>query len=935
LCEALEDRRLLSGAVPGISATGQALTLTEGAAAAPVVATFTRTDTDTPSWSVTINWGDGTPKTPDTSAGTVTGPDSSGKYTVTASSPHTYVEEGFYPLGISIKDTTNKDLAYAAGTATVADAPLHITVQAVTAVAGQSVSNVTVATFTDDDPGGTLSDYTATVDWGDGTPSTTDTSTGTIAGPDSSGTYTITASKPAPYADEGSPTIKVTVQDGGVGVTGAGTWTTVAPLPTARSNLAAAVGPDGLIYAIGGIAGNAVYVYNPATNSWTTVASLPTGRADLAAAVGPDGLIYAIGGIDASNHHSSEVDAYNPATNSWTTVASLPVARTGLAAAVGPDGLIYAIGGQDTSGISSEVDAYNPATNSWTTVASLPTARGYLAAAVAPNGHIYAIGGQDTSGISSEVDAYNPATNSWTTVAPLPNARNGPVAAVGPDGSIYAIGGIGTFIHYSSEVDAYNPATNSWTTVASLPTGGVALAAAEGHDGRIYVIGGYRSGPPSSEVDAYTVLGPSTATGTHGATVTYPPLTDTTAAQIYTAVAGQSTGTQVLATFNDPNPSAAVSDFTPTVNWGGTLVGTPSVSVQQVSPSTSGGSSWEVVGSAVYAAAGTDTVAVTVHDADGRSVSTSSPNEVQFNITRVIPSVSLTTRTHPYDAAAYDDATYTVLNSDTDVSADGTTTIHYYDTSAAAAAGTATDSNTTAPTNAGTYYAVAFFVPGSTNYQNSSSAVESFTITKVHLTVTANSLTKLLGAPNPTLTFKLSGFVGTDTASVVSGSPTLYTEAGTNTPVGKYTITVVDAGNLSATNYDFPSADFVNGTLTIGYPPPKVLSPTAGSSKKGGSTLPITLQILNVDGSNVGSSSLQVKALGISTSATYNPSTVMAATAPGNSQPGGLFKFSSGTYQFNLKLVDPTGKDLTPGLWYFYYQVGIDPTVFSIAFTVT
>jgi hypothetical protein len=80
---------------------------------------------------------------------------------------------------------------------------------------------------------------------------------------------------------------------------------------------------------------------------------------------------------------------------------------------------------------------------------------------------------------------------------------------------------------------------------------------------------------------------------------------------------------------------------------------------------------------------------------------------------------------------------------------------------------------------------------------------------------------------------------------------------------------------------------------------------------------------------------LQVKALGISTSATYNANTVMAATAPGDSQPGGLFTFSDGTYQFNLKLVDPTGNALTPGVWYFYYHVGIDPTVFSIAFTVT
>jgi hypothetical protein len=33
-------------------------------------------------------------------------------------------------------------------------------------------------------------------------------------------------------------------------------WTTVAPMPTAREQLAAALGPDGRIYAIGGGEGN-------------------------------------------------------------------------------------------------------------------------------------------------------------------------------------------------------------------------------------------------------------------------------------------------------------------------------------------------------------------------------------------------------------------------------------------------------------------------------------------------------------------------------------------------------------------------------------------------------------------------------------------------------------------------------------------------------
>jgi hypothetical protein len=48
--------------------------------------------------------------------------------------------------------------------------------------------------------------------------------------------------------------------------------------------------------------------------SWSTVASMPTARSDLAAAVGLDGRIYAIGGFNATSNLSA-VEAYNPTTN--------------------------------------------------------------------------------------------------------------------------------------------------------------------------------------------------------------------------------------------------------------------------------------------------------------------------------------------------------------------------------------------------------------------------------------------------------------------------------------------------------------------------------------------------------------------------------------------------------------------------------------------
>ena len=83
------------------------------------------------------------------------------------------------------------------------------------------------------------------------------------------------------------------------------------------------------------------------------------------------------------------------------------------------------------------------------------------------------------------------------------------------------------------------------------------------------------------------------------------------------------------------------SDFTPTVNWGGTVTGTPAVSVQLVSQ-TATGSTWEVVGNATYANAGIATPTVTVTDATGSSVQTS---HVSFDV--FAPSQTVLTDTTP------------------------------------------------------------------------------------------------------------------------------------------------------------------------------------------------------------------------------------------------------------------------------------------------
>jgi hypothetical protein len=189
---------------PNITATGGfTLTGTEGAVAASgTVATFTDPDTTAVAsdYSATINWGDAGP----TSAGTITGA-TGGPFTVTGT--HTYAEEGTYTISVTITDVDRStNTATVTSTANIADAAL--TASGIMPVPGSPQAfNGPVATFTDANTLSTTADFTATINWGDSTP----TSTGTVTG--SAGNYTVSGTHT--YTGVGYYTVTVHIVDDG------------------------------------------------------------------------------------------------------------------------------------------------------------------------------------------------------------------------------------------------------------------------------------------------------------------------------------------------------------------------------------------------------------------------------------------------------------------------------------------------------------------------------------------------------------------------------------------------------------------------------------------------------------------------------------------------------------------------------------------------
>ncbi len=183
-----------------MTAAGTTINAVEGNPFSGAVATFTEPDLSAHAaqYRASIDWGDGS-----ATSGTVSGP-TGGPFTVNGT--HTYVEEGTAPVKVTITDNVNSsNQASATGVAVIADAPLSAS--CATPTVSTKSFNGPVATFTDANPFAPVSDFTATIDWGDGT-----TSPGTVSGP-TGGPFTVSGSHV--YATDGPHTIKVHIVDDG------------------------------------------------------------------------------------------------------------------------------------------------------------------------------------------------------------------------------------------------------------------------------------------------------------------------------------------------------------------------------------------------------------------------------------------------------------------------------------------------------------------------------------------------------------------------------------------------------------------------------------------------------------------------------------------------------------------------------------------------
>jgi N-acetylneuraminic acid mutarotase len=306
-------------------------------------------------------------------------------------------------------------------------------------------------------------------------------------------------------------------------------WITRANMPNNRTDLAAATvtnaAGQSVVYAIGGfnpVWGNpqqTVTAYNAATNTWTFRQPLPVRLARTNGAGVINGKIYISGGCTDRQclFPTEALYMYDPATNTWTMKRAIPAAPPtepygedrfplgdGVTGVIG--GKLYVVSG------CFQADAphgyfetcnplffrYTPATDRWVRLPS-PFAEATMGPSIGGviAGKFYVMAGSRNT-LDTYFAVYDPATNRWTPRKALGWGAGSAVLG----GKLYVVGG--TRLNATRDaIDTlaitmvYDPATNVWTRRASMPSPRTGIAASKvflNGQPRIEVVGGIAPG---------------------------------------------------------------------------------------------------------------------------------------------------------------------------------------------------------------------------------------------------------------------------------------------------------------------------------------------------------------------------------------------------------------------------------------------------------
>ncbi len=581
------------------------------------LATFSDANAAASEFTPTINWGDGS----STQGGTVV---SLGNGNFAVEGAHTYAGEGSYAVGITITEADGITVS-ATSTAEVSDAPLAATGVAISATEGLSIATARVATFTDANINASASDFTATINWGDG--STTQNAAVVALG---GGHFAVEGAHT--YAEEGSYTVGVAVQDDGGSTANTNSTANVADAPLMAGTMTANGGVEGVtpttLSATFSDANTGATASDfSGTIDWGDGTKTTFTSADVS---GSNGAFTVCGSHQYAEEGNAPIrvtindDGGSAATESGAaTVKDAPltagiVTASGGVEGVTPTTLSATFGDANTDATASDFSGtIDWGDGSKTTFTSADVSGSYGAFTVGGS-HQYAGDGNAPISVTVNDDGGSTTTESGNT-----NVADAPLTA----GTVTASGGVEgvTPTTLSATFGDANTGATTSDFSGTIDWGDgtkTAFTSADvsGSNGAFAVSGSHQYAEDGSAPIGVTINddGGSATTESGAATVKDAPLTAGSVAA-NGGVEGV-TPTTLSATFSDANTGATTSDFSGTINWGdGTKTTFTSADV-----SGSNGA-FTVSGSHQYAEDGNAPISVTIND-DGGSATTESGN---------------------------------------------------------------------------------------------------------------------------------------------------------------------------------------------------------------------------------------------------------------------------------------------------------------------
>lgn len=216
---------------------------------------------------------------------------------------------------------------------------------------------------------------------------------------------------------------------------------------------------------------SSVEIFDPGTNTWSTGAPMSTARAYHTATLLTDGRVLVVGGVDNTGTTLASAEIYDPTSDTWTSAPAYQLAVAYHAAIRLSSGKVLVAGGRSGSTYRSASAVYDPTGNTWSTNAAMVTARASFRMVLLPDNRVFAAGGETAASTATTAcEAFTAGSpGSWASQAAMPSARRNHGLALVSTSTLIAVGDDRAGTNAGKYV-VYTIGSNTWGSDTALPS---------------------------------------------------------------------------------------------------------------------------------------------------------------------------------------------------------------------------------------------------------------------------------------------------------------------------------------------------------------------------------------------------------------------------------------------------------------------------------